>query len=81
MRHALATPLAAVSTRQEVEHVRFLRRDVALVDCVKYVHDGRDPSAAGPAVALRDRGMLTFVLVEEHGEWRIAAAQTTPVAA
>ena len=80
MRQALASPLADVATTQQVEDVRFLRPDVAIVDCVKYVHDGRDPAAPGTA-PLRDRGMLTFVLVEQGGEWRIAAAQTTPVAA
>lgn len=80
MQQALASPLADVATTQQVEDVRFLRPDVAIVDCVKYVHDGRDPAAPGTA-PLRDRGMLTFVLVEQGGEWRIAAAQTTPVAA
>ena len=78
MQQALASPLADVTTTQEVEDVRFLRADVAIVDCVKYIHDGRDPAAPGTA-PLRERGMLTFVLVEQRGEWRIAVAQTTPV--
>lgn len=80
MQKALASPLADVTTAQQVDDVRFLRPDVAIVDCVKFVHDGRDPSAPG-AVPLRDRGMLTFVIVEQGGGWRIAVAQTTPVAA
>jgi uncharacterized protein (TIGR02246 family) len=80
MKGALETPLADVITTQEIEDVRFVRPDVALVDCVKYIHDRR---AAAPESepALSDRGMLTFVLVEQQGEWRIASAQTTPVAA
>ena len=80
MSAALETPLADVITTQEVEDIRFLRPDVALVECVKLIHDRRDP--ADPATtALADRGMLTFVVVEQQGEWRIASAQTTPVAA
>jgi uncharacterized protein (TIGR02246 family) len=80
MRAALETPLADVITTQQVEDIRFLRPDVALVDCVKLIHDRRDPS--DPATTqLADRGMLTFVVVEQRGEWRIASAQTTPVAA
>jgi uncharacterized protein (TIGR02246 family) len=80
MSAALETPLADVITTQEVEDIRFLRPDVALVECVKLIHDRRDP--ADPAItALADRGMLTFVVVEQQGEWRIASAQTTPVAA
>jgi uncharacterized protein (TIGR02246 family) len=81
MEQALASPLAAVTTTQEIEAVHFLRPDVALVSCVKTVHDGRDDGAVGSAPPLRDRGMLTFVLVEDGGRWRIASAQTTPVAA
>ena len=80
MRAALETPLADVITTQEVEDIRFLRPDVALVECVKLIHDRRD--ASDPATSsLADRGMLTFVVVEQQGEWRIASAQTTPVTA
>ena len=81
MEHALATPLADVITTQQVEDLRFVRPDVALVECVKHIHHRRDPATAGAAPLLPDRGMLTFVLVEEHGEWRIASAQATPVMA
>jgi uncharacterized protein (TIGR02246 family) len=81
MEQALASPLAAVITTQEIEAVHFLRSDVALVSCVKHVHDGRDDGAVGSGPPLRERGMLTFVLVEDGGRWRIASAQTTPVAA
>jgi uncharacterized protein (TIGR02246 family) len=79
MQLSLASPLAAVTTTQEVEAVHFLRPDVALVSCVKHVHDGR--GGAGSGSPLRERGMLTLVLVDRDGRWRIASAQTTPVVA
>jgi uncharacterized protein (TIGR02246 family) len=79
MQQALASPLADVTTTQEIEAVQFLRPDVALVSCVKHVHDGR--GAAGSGSPLRERGMLTLVLVDRDGRWRIASAQTTPVVA
>jgi uncharacterized protein (TIGR02246 family) len=81
MEQALASPLADVTTTQEVHDVRFPRSDVAVVDCVKFVHDARDPATTEGEPPLRDRGMLTFVLVEQPAGWRIAVAQTTPVAA
>jgi uncharacterized protein (TIGR02246 family) len=80
MRVALDSPLADVVTTQTVESVRFVRPDVALVELVKYIDDRRERSEPG-SVPLADRGMLTFVVVEQQGEWRIASAQTTPVAA
>lgn len=83
MTAALATPLADVATTHEIEQIRFLRPDVAVVDCVKHVHDNRTPpaGAADDEPPLRRRGALTFVLVEEDGRWRVAVAHTTPVAA
>jgi len=80
MRTALASPLADVITSQTVEAVRFIRPDVAIVELVKFIDDRRE--TADPASCpLADRGMLTFVVVERDGAWRIASAQTTPVAA
>jgi len=80
MRTALASPLADVITSQTVEAVRFIRPDVAIVELVKFIDDRRE--TADPASRpLADRGMLTFVVVERDGAWRIASAQTTPVAA
>lgn len=79
MAHALASLLADVVTTQDVEDIRFVRPDVAVVECVKHVHDRRDPATT--SAPLRDRGMLTFVPVEQHGAWRITSAQTTAVAA
>jgi len=79
MRTALESPLADVIT-QTVEAVRFIRPDVAIVELVKLIDDRRE--AADPTSRpLADRGMLTFVVVERDGAWRIASAQTTPVAA
>jgi uncharacterized protein (TIGR02246 family) len=80
MRTALDSPLADVITSHTVEAVRFIRPDVAIVELVKIIDDRREP--ADPTSApLADRGMLTFVVVEHEGAWRIASAQTTPVAA
>jgi uncharacterized protein (TIGR02246 family) len=81
MRQALETPLARVSTRNELVDIRFLRPDVALVSCIKHVSDEREPSTADSKAPLADRGSLTFVLVKEQGNWLIALAQTTPIAA
>jgi uncharacterized protein (TIGR02246 family) len=79
MQQALASPLADVTTTQEIEAIHFLRPDVALVSCNKRVHDGRGAVGSGPP--LRERGMLTLVLVDGRDRWRIALAQTTPVVA
>ena len=76
MRQALASPLADVKTRVEVQDITFLRDDVAIVACVKHVFDGRD-SATPPLPA--SMGRLTYVMANEGGLWRIASAQTTPI--
>lgn len=72
---ALASPLAQVTTTTEIDDIRFIRPDVALVSCTKKVHDDR-----GEAEKFATTGSLTYVLVEQDGEWAIALAQTTPVA-
>jgi uncharacterized protein (TIGR02246 family) len=74
MTTALATPLAQVITTAEVDDIRFVRPDVAIVSATKHVTDERDDGDAVPA-----RGRLTYVAVQEGEEWRIALAQTTPV--
>jgi uncharacterized protein (TIGR02246 family) len=80
MQAALASPLADVTTTLDVDHVRFVGADVAVVECTKHVHDGRAPGVDGDPFA--DRGMLTFVVTRTGGgPWRINLAQTTPVAA
>jgi uncharacterized protein (TIGR02246 family) len=75
MTTALKSPLAKVFTRLEVEDIRLVRPDVALVSCAKYVSDERD---GGPA--LPTRGSLTLTAVREPDGWKIALAQTTPQA-
>lgn len=74
MAAALASPLADVRTTVDVADVRFVRPDIALVSCVKHVHDGRDGGEALPL-----RGALSYVLERTDGAWRIALAQTTPI--
>jgi uncharacterized protein (TIGR02246 family) len=76
---ALATPLAQVITTAEVDDIRFVRPDVAIVSCTKHVHDRRNAAANdGQAAPLPTRARLTYVMVEEADRWRIASAQTTP---
>lgn len=75
MEAALASPLAEVTTSAEIDDIRFVRPDVAIVSCTKHVSDQRDTTET-----LATRGSLTYVAVEDHGEWRVALAQTTPVA-
>lgn len=76
MEGALAGSLARVLTRTDVEDVRFLRPDVALVSCVKHVDDRREDPDGDELPAA---GSLTYVVVRDPaGAWRIASAQTTP---
>jgi uncharacterized protein (TIGR02246 family) len=74
MTSGLNSPMAKVFTRLEVEDIRFIRPDVALVSCAKHVSDER---GEGPTVPTR--GSLTFTVVREPDGWKIAVAQTTPV--
>ena len=74
MTAALRSPLAKVLTRLDVEDIRLVGPDVALVSCVKHVSDERDGGPALPAT-----GSLTFTAVREPDGWKIALAQTTPV--
>jgi uncharacterized protein (TIGR02246 family) len=75
MEAALASPLAQVTTTAEIDDIRFVHPDVAIVSCTKHVSDQRDS-----AETLSTTGRLTYVVVEAGGEWRVALAQTTPVA-
>ncbi len=78
MAAALQSRLARVVTRTEVEQIVFLRPDVALVACAKHVEDRNDDADPGtPPTAAR----LTYVVVDDGDGWRIALAQTTPIAA
>ncbi len=74
MRGALASPLADVTTTVDIDDIRFLRPDVALVSCTKHVHDAR----AVPAEGLPPAGALSYVVTDDGDGWRIALAQTTP---
>lgn len=78
MRQAMASPLAQVRTTTEIHDIRFVEPTVALVSCTKYVFDERDDGGTGDTLARE--GSLTYVVVEHDGRWRIALAQTTPVA-
>ncbi len=76
MRQALTSRLADVITRIEVDDVTFIRPDVALVACTKHIDDR---NADGEEVPTR-LGRLTYLVVDDGDGWRIALAQTTPVA-
>jgi uncharacterized protein (TIGR02246 family) len=76
---ALATPLAQVITTAEVDDIRFVRPDVAIVSCTKHVSDWRNPAANDRQAAPKPtHARLTYVMVQEPDRWRIASAQTTP---
>lgn len=78
--HSLQTALSKVFTRSEIDDVRFVRPDVAIVSCTKHVSDERRPSSSdGPGPTLPSTAMLTYVMVKDGGTWRIASAQTTPI--
>lgn len=80
MTAALDSPLVRVLTRLEVQDVRFLRPDVALVSVVKHVSDQREPATDDAGRGLpASRGSTTLVVSREPGGWRIASAQTTPM--
>jgi uncharacterized protein (TIGR02246 family) len=74
MESALASPLAEVTTTNEVHDIRFVRPDVAIVSCTKHVSDDRNTPDK-----LATTGSLTYVLVNDDGAWRVALAQTTPI--
>lgn len=73
MKGALASPLADVTTTVDIDDIRFVRPDVALVSCTKHVQDDR---AGGDR--LPTTGTMTYVVVDDGDGWRIALAQTTP---
>ena len=78
MRAALSSPLRDVRTEVEVVDVRPLGESVALVSCIKTVHDERGEGADDlPASA----GALTYVVTRSEDSWQIALAQTTPIRA
>ena len=76
MSRALQSRLANVITRVEIVDVRFATPDVAIVSCIKHVSDQNTDATD----ELPLKGSLTYTLVREPEGWRIALAQTTPVA-
>lgn len=78
MQKALDTPLANVFTTIEIEDIRFVTQDVAIVSCTKHVSDEREGTPS-PGTSLPSKGSLTYVMVKEQNAWRIAAAHTTPI--
>ena len=74
MSAALDSPLAQVLTTIDVEDIRFVRPDVAIVSCIKHVSDQREDGGDLPSTA-----RLTYVLISDAGAWSIASAQTTPI--
>ncbi|WP_328845653.1 SgcJ/EcaC family oxidoreductase [Streptomyces sp. NBC_00258] len=79
MTAALASPLKDVRTTLEVDDIRFVRPDVAVVSLTKTVHDER-PDMQGPS-DFPSTGAMTYVMTRgEDDDWRIALAQTTPIA-
>jgi uncharacterized protein (TIGR02246 family) len=76
MARALETPLANVMTSNEVVDITFVGPDVALVSCMKRITDGNEDTAT----AFPTEARLLYVLVHDGDVWRIASAQTTPIA-
>src|SRR4051812_32885315 len=74
---ALASPLSRVRTTVAIVDLRIVMPDVAIVSCLKTVHDERD--AADNLRALPSTGVLTYVVIRQAGEWKISLAQTTPI--
>ena len=76
-RQATAGPLARVLTHIEIVDIRFVRPDVAIVSGIKHVSDERAPEEKETSVPTK--GSVTFTVVKEANEWKIASAQTTPI--
>lgn len=80
MKRALDTPLAQVTTSTEIDDIRFVRPDVAIVSCTKPVFDNREPAADGDQGGrLPTQGRLTYVVEQNQAGWQIVLAQTTPI--
>lgn len=76
MSAALGSALKDVLTTVEIVDIRALTEDVALVSCVKTVHDNRPDAEAGDFPAT---GALTYVVRRTSSGWKLALAQTTPI--
>jgi uncharacterized protein (TIGR02246 family) len=76
MRAALSSPLKDVRTEVEIVDLRPVSDSVALVSCIKTVHDERGDGADDLPASV---GALTYVMTRIDGAWKIASAQTTPI--
>jgi uncharacterized protein (TIGR02246 family) len=80
MEQAVSGSLARVTTTVDVDDIRLLRPDVALVSCTKHVTDERTTGERSATDAtFPSTGSLTYVVVRDDDTWRIASAQTTPI--
>lgn len=70
MGDAVKTSLSEITTRHELHEIEFLSDNVALVICTKYI-------STGNPVKVDMKAALTFVMVQNGGEWFIASAQNT----
>lgn len=76
MTQAVATALVSILTTQEVEHIKFLRPDVAIMTGMKsIVADTEDVDF----VSKGEQARLTFVLVKHNGKWLVSFIQNTPI--
>lgn len=78
MEKALSSALRHVPVTTEVDSVRLLSPDCAIVACTKTVHDERPATETTRLPG--SVGAMTYVVVKRSGRWVIASAQTTPVA-
>jgi uncharacterized protein (TIGR02246 family) len=78
MAQALSSDLRDVPTSVTVDRIELLADGTAVVSCTKTVDDQRESNEHAPL--LSKLGMLTYVVVKDAAGWRIASAQTTPVA-
>jgi len=77
MRAALASSLRKVRTAVEILDIRLVASNVAIVSCMKRVHDERPEADRSELPAA---GALTYVMIRSADGWSIALAQTTPIA-
>ncbi|MEV0223087.1 SgcJ/EcaC family oxidoreductase [Streptomyces sp. NPDC050704] len=79
MAAALASPLKGIRTELEVDDIRYPTPDVAIVSLTKTIHDERAGAEGPDPSELPATGAMTYVLIREGDDWRIALAQTTPI--
>jgi uncharacterized protein (TIGR02246 family) len=75
-RDALGSSLARVRTSIEVEDIRAVTVETAVVSAIKHIEDDR-PERDGE---LPTTAVMSYVVARGATGWRIALAQTTPIA-